>query len=93
MNKKKKARKKDCFPPKKKKTKNINNTTEEIISKKAQNKDKTILEFNDYELNSLSYNDALKYDQRTYLNYYCSLFRKNNLIFILFFQIKTIIPK
>ena len=88
LNKKKKARKKDCFPPKKKKTKNINNTTEEIISKKAQNKDKTFLELNDYELNSLSYNDALKYDQRTYLNYYCSLFRKNNLIAFSFFPNK-----
>ena len=98
LNKKRRARKKVSFPPKKNKTKNINNksltkinsskkktTTDEIISKKPQNKDKKILEFNDYELNSLSYKDALKYDQRTFLNYYCSLFRKNHLIAFSFF--------
>ena len=99
LNKNKKTKKTGCFPPKKKKAKNINinknltktntsqkyHTTEGIVSKNTKGKDKKILEFNDYELNSLSYKDALKYDQRTYLNYYFSLLRKNNLIAFSFF--------
>ena len=39
-----------------------------------QNKDKSIT-FNDYELNSLYYKNALQYDKRTFLQYYISLLR------------------
>ena len=34
---------------------------------------------NDYELNSLSYIDALKYDKRTCCDYYCSLIKNKQL--------------
>ena len=90
------------FSSKKKKSNNITNNkiltstnsikkdniNEELVSKRIENNYKIILEFNDYELNILSYKDALKYDQRTYLSYYCSLFRKNNLIAFSFFPNK-----
>ena len=36
--------------------------------------------YNDEELNSLSYNKALKYDKRTYLQYYFSLLKKKHII-------------
>ena len=39
---------------------------------------------NDCELNDLSYQLALIYDKRTYLQYYCSLLKKKNLILFVF---------
>ena len=39
---------------------------------------------NDYELNSLSYNLAVKYDKRTYFQYYCSLLKQKQLILFTF---------
>ena len=43
------------------------------------------LGYNDYEMNSLIYADALKYDHRTYFQYYLSLIRtKQKLIFTFF---------
>ena len=42
--------------------------------------------FNDEELNKLEYEKALKIDKRGYLQYYCSLLRRNNLIIFTFFQ-------
>ena len=39
---------------------------------------------NDYELNNLSYQFALIYDKRTYIQYYCSLLKKKNLILFTF---------
>ena len=39
---------------------------------------------NDYELNHLGYKLALIYDKRTYIQYYCSLLKKKNLIFFTF---------
>ena len=44
------------------------------------------LQFKDYELNSLSYNDALKYDKRTYLQYYISLLKTKHLLIFTFLQ-------
>ena len=41
---------------------------------------KNILEFNDYELNALTYEKALINDKRTYIQYYISLLRKNHLV-------------
>ena len=43
---------------------------------------KNKISFNDYEINSLLYEDALKYDKRTYIQLYLSLLRtKHSLIF------------
>ena len=41
--------------------------------------------FNDYEINSLSYQDALKYDNRTYFQYYLSLLRTKHLLILTFY--------
>ena len=43
-----------------------------------------ILEYNDSELNELPYEDALKYDKRTYIQYYISLLKINHLIIFSF---------
>ena len=39
---------------------------------------------NDYEINHLVYGDALKYDRRTYIEYYCSLLKIGNLFLFSF---------
>ena len=44
--------------------------------------------FNDYELNSLDYRDALSYDIRTCFQYYLSLFKVKNLILFSFCPLK-----
>ena len=52
-----------------------------------QNKVKSNLEYeelNIYELNTLSYQSALKYDKRTFFEYYISLIRTNNIIIFAF---------
>ena len=52
-----------------------------------QNKSETKKEFfyNDTELNSLKYKDALKFDKRTYIQYYCSLIKKKQLLIFTFY--------
>jgi len=45
-----------------------------------------IMKFNDGELNNLSYNLALKYDKRTYAQYYMSLLRTKHIIFFSLFN-------
>ena len=40
---------------------------------------------NDYEINNLSYNDALKKDKRTYIQYYFSLLKTKHLIIFTFY--------
>ena len=42
------------------------------------------MEYNDYELNSLSYEDVLKYDKRNIYEYYWSLLKRNQLLFFSF---------
>jgi len=44
--------------------------------------------YNDYELNSLNYQDALEMDKRTYLQYYISLLKTKQQIIFTFCQIK-----
>jgi len=75
-------------------TKNTLNTENDHMEKELdkeyeKNKevegDKIIINLNDYELNSLSYEDALKYDHRTYLEYYLSLLRTKQLIIFTFY--------
>ena len=70
---------------------NINNS---ILSQKdiniykrkttVKNKNEIVLFFNDYELNSMSYNISLKYDKRTYFEYYFSLLRTKHLLIFSF---------
>ena len=43
------------------------------------------LDFNDLELNSLSYEEAIKVDKRTFLQYYFSLVKNDNLLLFSFY--------
>ena len=49
---------------------------------------KNILEFNDYELNEMSYKNAIKHDKRTYFRYYFSLIRQKHLLIFSFFPMR-----
>ena len=75
---------------------NMFNNRSEIMNRNKNNeisqkeliiqKTREIMAFNDEELNQLSYNIALKYDKRTYCEYYISLIKtKHNLIFSFFY--------
>ena len=55
------------------------------IIQKFQFCEKT-LEYNDYQKNNLSYQDALKSDKRSFLTYYLSLLKTNHLFIFSFFQ-------
>ena len=50
---------------------------------------KKIMAYNDEEMNNLSYNLALKYDKRTYFQYYFSLLKTNHVIFFTFYKNKN----
>ena len=43
------------------------------------------MNLNDYEMNNLSYKEALKLDKRTYVQYYLSLLRTNHILIFTFF--------
>ena len=67
----------------KKNGKKINNMTSIfIISKKER--DEFIRYTNDYELNHLSFKNAIKYDKRIFCEYYFSLIRTKQIIFFSF---------
>lgn len=51
------------------------------------NKDNNDENYNDYELNTMTFDDALKHDQRTYMEYYFSLLRTKHYILFSFFPI------
>jgi len=55
------------------------------IKSPSENKTKHHHDFNDWELNSLSYRRALKYDKRTYFQYYFSLIKSKQLLFFSFY--------
>ena len=54
----------------------INNNNKELFNKKN---------YNDYELNNLSYKKALKIDKRTYFQYYLSLLRVKHILIFSFY--------
>ena len=62
--------------------KNIDNS---IIIRDIQDKYKEILEYNDYEMNKLSYEEAIIKDQRTYIQYYLSLLRSGHILIFSFY--------
>ena len=56
-----------------------------IIDSNDNNKDSIIIQnekllMNDYELNECDFKDAIKYDKRTYFNYFCSLIKINHIL-------------
>ena len=56
------------------------NNIEDINNNKMKD-----INFNDYEFNSLEYEEALKYDKRTYFKYYLSLLRMKHILIFTFF--------
>ena len=60
------------------KNKDKNNTKKEI--------NQQIYKFNNGELDSMRYEDAIEYDKRTYLQYYVSLIKQKHLIIFTFFN-------
>ena len=54
--------------------------------KKVVRKIKNTMEFIDDEINNLPYELAIKYDKRTYLNYYCSLLKTKHIFIFSFFN-------
>ena len=65
--------------------KNKNNIPNDLVHENiTNNKNKTILEYKDYELNSLDYKKALKKDKRNFWQYYISLLKINHLIIFSF---------
>ena len=50
-----------------------------------ENNNSNISQYNDYELNSFSYKEALKKDKRSFLNYYIYLIKAKNIILFTFF--------
>ena len=67
------------------KGKKRNNKKEDTENKGAQFvQNYQDLHYNDYELNSLTYEKAIIYDNRTYLQYYCSLLKEKHLIIFTF---------
>ena len=68
----------------------MKNEKMDILNKFLTNKDinfnKSILNLNDYELNTLQYKEAIEKDKRVYSQYYISLLKTNHLIFFTFVQ-------
>ena len=88
--KKKKNQNKSINKTKSKKINNDNNiSNNKVINKSTKNliENKNLDIDNDYELNKLSYIDALKYDKRSCCDYYTSLI-KNKQIKEIFFGMK-----
>ena len=55
------------------------------IKKENDIKIKNQINYNDYELNNLSYEEALKLDKRTYFHYYFSLLRMKHILIFTFY--------
>ena len=60
--------------------KNVNLITNNPQDNEKNNKIDLILKYNIYELNILSYDDALKFDKRTYIEYYFSLLKTKHIL-------------
>ena len=51
------------------------------LDKKEEERIRTIMELNDRELNELAFKEALKFDHRSYIQYYVSLLKMKHLLF------------
>ena len=61
-------------------TLNIEDNPNHKDIKKNTSNENNIMAYNDYELNTMNFDDALKYDKRTYIQYYLSLIRTKHLL-------------
>ena len=77
-----KKNKKNMKNSSRKKANNVNKVKNIISSRKEKNKIKLI--YNDFELNSFDYKNALLHDKRTCIQYYLSLIKTKNLILFSF---------
>ena len=59
-----------------------------LIENAINDKNKKILEYKDYELNSLDFKKAIKKDKRNFLQYYISSIKINNLLIFSFLPVK-----
>ena len=62
---------------------NFNNSSIQLFSQKSKDND-----FSDFELNNLTYSEAVKLDKRSFFTYYCQLLRREHLILFTFFSFK-----
>ena len=58
---------------------------QKYTKKQMINNNKNKLNYNDYELNNLTYKKALKIDKRTYFQYYLSLLRMKHMLIFTFY--------
>ena len=68
-------------------TTNIDKKTKNSFIK-INNKENENIDYKHFELNQLNYKNALKYDKRTYMQYYISLLRINHLLIFSFYPDK-----
>ena len=68
--------------------KNNNNNEDDTNLNKNKNISKIKITYNDYELNSLDYNNAIEYDKRTCCEYYLSLIKRKNILIFSFCPIE-----
>ena len=61
------------------------NDDDAVVNKSIKVKYKEILEYNDYEINKLSYEEAIIKDQRTFIQYYLSLLRSGHILIFSFY--------
>ena len=64
------------------------NSTTNILKNASNNKYEyyiNLMDFNDYELNQMTYKQAIKNDKRSYISYYFSLIRQKHLLIFSFF--------
>ena len=59
-----------------------------IENKENKHQKKNFLNYNDIEMNFLSYKEALKKDKRTYIQYYISLIKTKHILVFSFYNIK-----
>ena len=64
--------------------KSVHYNNNNILNLTKNHKNKNISKLNDYELNILSYKEALNYDKRTCCEYYCVLIKNKQLFFFAF---------
>ena len=67
---------------------NLKNSSKNIITNSISQNNKKIIEYNDFELNSMEYNKARKFDQRSYIQIYISLLKIKNLFIFSFWPFK-----
>ena len=64
---------------------NLLNSNSKLNKEVHQNLDENVMKFNDYELNILSYEKAIKFDKRNYYHYFFSLLKTKHILIFAFY--------